>query len=52
MRHYPLMQAVLNHLALLAEKHPQKANTAVARRAKLAAQLTLKPRAATTRKAA
>ena len=51
MRHYPLMQAVLNHLALLAEKHPQKANTRVAQRAKRAAELTLRPRT-TGRKAA
>jgi hypothetical protein len=41
-----LMQSLLGHLALLAEKHPKKASTAVARRAKLAARQELRHRPA------
>jgi hypothetical protein len=36
-----LMQSVLGHLALLAEKHPKKAASAVAKRARRYARLTL-----------
>jgi hypothetical protein len=36
-----LMQSVLGHLALLAEKHPKKAATLVAKRARRYARLTL-----------
>ncbi len=36
-----LLQSVLGHLALLAEKHPKKANSAVARRAKRYVKLSL-----------
>jgi hypothetical protein len=36
-----LLQSVLGHLALLAEKHPRKAATKVAKRAKRYATLTL-----------
>ena len=36
-----LLQSVLGHLALLAEKHPKKAASPVARRAKRYVRLTL-----------
>lgn len=36
-----LLQSVLGHLALLAEKHPKKAASPVAKRAKRYARLTL-----------
>ena len=36
-----LMQSVLGHLALLAEKHPKKAASPVAKRARRYARLTL-----------
>ena len=36
-----LMQSVLGHLALLAEKHPKKAASPVAKRARQYAKLTL-----------
>ena len=36
-----LLQSLLGHLALLAEKHPKKAASQVARRAKRYAKLTL-----------
>jgi hypothetical protein len=36
-----LMQSVLGHLALLAEKHPKKAASVVAKRARRYAKLTL-----------
>ncbi len=41
-----LMQSVLGHLALLAEKHPKKAASVIARRAKRYAQLQLTARQA------
>ena len=44
MRRNLLMQSVLGHLALLAEKYPKKAASPVARRAKLLAEASLKPR--------
>jgi hypothetical protein len=37
-----LFQSVLGHLALLAEKHPEKAGSAVARRAKLSIESSLR----------
>jgi hypothetical protein len=37
-----LLQSVLGHLALLAEKHPKKAASPVARRAKRYVKLTLR----------
>jgi len=36
-----LLQSVLGHLALLAEKHPDKAASPVARRAKMLAEASL-----------
>lgn len=42
MRHPLLMQSIIGHLALLAEKHPKKASTSIARRAKLAAYASLR----------
>ena len=36
-----LMQSLLGHLALLAEKHPKKAASPVAKRARRYAKLTL-----------
>ena len=36
-----LLQSVLGHLALLAEKHPDKAASPVARRAKVLAEASL-----------
>lgn len=36
-----LLQSLLGHLALLAEKHPKKAASPVAKRAKRYARLTL-----------
>ena len=38
-----LLQSLLGHLALLAEKHPKKAASPVARRAKQYVKLTLQP---------
>ena len=38
-----LLQSVLGHLALLAEKHPKKASTQVAKRAKRYCRMTLNP---------
>ena len=38
-----LLQSVLGHLALLAEKHPSKAKTAVARKAKRHCRMSLHP---------
>ena len=38
-----LLQSVLGHLALLAEKHPKKAATPVAKRAKRYCRLSLQP---------
>ena len=37
-----LMESLLGHLALLAEKYPEKAASAVAKRAKRVAKMTLK----------
>lgn len=39
-----LMQSLLGHLALLAEKHPKKACTVVARRMKIQATQTIRPK--------
>ncbi len=36
-----LMQSILGHMALLAEKHPKKAASPVCRRARRAVKLTL-----------
>ena len=47
-----LMQSLLGHLALLAEKHPSKAKTPLARRLKLAAEQEVRPRQQPVRKAA
>ena len=44
-----LLQSVLGHLALLAEKHPKKAASPVARRAKQYVKLTLQPQPQQTR---
>jgi hypothetical protein len=54
MRRTLLLQSVLGHLALLAEKHPRKAASPVARRAKLLAEASLRQRrsTSTTRQAA
>jgi hypothetical protein len=38
-----LLQSVLGHLALLAEKHPKKAASPVAKRARQYVKLTLQP---------
>ena len=38
-----LLQSVLGHLALLAEKHPKKAASPVAKRAKRYVKMTLQP---------
>ena len=38
-----LLQSLLGHLALLAEKHPKKAASPVARRAKQYVKMTLHP---------
>ena len=40
-----LLQSVLGHLTLLAEKHPKKAALPVARRAKRYVKMTLQPSA-------
>jgi len=47
-----LMQSLLGHLALLAEKHPEKAKSVVAKRLKLEAAQALKPRREVLRRAA
>ena len=47
-----LLQSVLGHLALLAEKHPKKAASPVARRAKRYVKLTLQPAPQTRARAA
>jgi hypothetical protein len=47
MRRNLLLQSVLGHLALLAEKHPRKAASPVARRAKLLAEASLRQRRST-----
>ncbi len=52
MSRHLLMQTVLGHLALLAEKHPRKAASPVARRAKVLAEATLKVRKPHGRQAA
>ena len=41
MSRHLLLQSLLGHIALLAEKHPKKAASPVARRAKRYARLTL-----------
>ena len=41
MSRHLLLQSLLGHLALLAEKHPKKAASPVARRAKRYARMTL-----------
>jgi hypothetical protein len=43
-RNHLLLQSVLGHLALLAEKYPKKAASPVARRAKLCIEESLKAR--------
>lgn len=40
-----LLQSVLGHLTLLAEKHPRKAASPVAKRARRYVKLTLQPQA-------
>lgn len=52
MRRELLLQSVLGHLALLAEKHPKKAASPVAKRAKLCAENTLRIRREPARRAA
>lgn len=47
-----LMQSLLGHLQLLAEKHPNKANTQVARRMRITARKEMRPRPVASRKAA
>jgi hypothetical protein len=47
-----LLQSLLGHLALLAEKHPKKAASPVARRAKRYVKLTLNPQQQTRARAA
>ena len=47
-----LMQSLLGHLQLLAEKHPKKADTQIARRMRIAVQQAVRPRPTTLRKAA
>ena len=49
-----LLQSVLGHLALLAEKHPRKAASPVARKARQYVKMTLQPhqQARVTRRAA
>jgi hypothetical protein len=47
-----LMQSLLGHLQLLAEKHPSKAKTQIARRMRITAHKETHPRPATLRKAA
>ena len=44
-----LLQSVLGHLTLLAEKHPKKAASPVAKRAKKYVKLTLHPQQQHTR---
>ncbi len=52
MSRHLLLQSVLGHLALLAEKHPRKAASPVARKAKSHARATLRiPRQAVRRAA-
>ena len=43
MSRHLLLQSILGHLALLAEKHPKKAASPVARRAKKYVKLSLQP---------
>ena len=38
-----LMESILGHMALLAEKYPKKASSQVAKRAKRAAKMALQP---------
>jgi hypothetical protein len=52
MRHTLLLQSILGHLALLEEKHPKKAASTVARRAKRYAKLTLQQSRPAARRAA
>jgi hypothetical protein len=47
-----LLQSVLGHLTLLAEKHPKKAALPVAKRAKKYVKLTLHPQQQTRARAA
>ena len=42
MSRHLLMQSILGHMALLQEKHPKKANSAVVKKAKAAVKLSLK----------
>lgn len=51
-RNHLLLQSILGHLALLAEKHPEKAASPVAQRAKRSIEASLRqPRAALRRAA-
>jgi len=52
MSRHLLLQSLLGHLALLAEKHPKKAASPVAKRAKRYARLTLTQQAKPLRRAA
>ena len=47
-----LLQSILGHLALLAEKHPKKAASPVAQRAKLSIEAALRQPKAPLRRAA
>jgi hypothetical protein len=45
-----LMQSILGHMALLAEKHPRKAKSAVCKKARAAVEQSLKiPQAAASK---
>jgi hypothetical protein len=46
MSRHLLMESILGHMALLAEQHPEKAASPVARRAKRYVRLSLQPGAA------
>jgi len=52
MSRHLLLQSVLGHMALLAEKHPDKAGSPVARRAKLSIDAWLRPSRKRSHKAA
>lgn len=52
MSRHLLFQSVLDHMALLAEKHPDKAVSPVARRARLSIESLLRPSRKRGRKAA
>ena len=52
MSRHLLFQSVLGHMALLAERHPAKAGSPIARRAKLSIESSLRPSRKRGRKAA